>query len=65
MVLPKTCEAFKEAGASDQLAREAAKEIAALDPRFLRVESRLNLVLGNILVLILGVAALVMRVFSA
>lgn len=64
VMLSKTCEAFKEAGASDERAREAAEEIAAFDAGFIRVESKLNLVLGGILTLILGVAALVMRAFS-
>lgn len=64
VMLSKTYEAFKEAGASDERAREAAEEIAAFDARLIRVESKLNLVLGGILTLILGVAALVMRAFA-
>ena len=63
-MLSKTYEAFKEAGASDERAREAAEEIAAFDARLIRVGSKLNLVLGGILTLILGVAALVMRAFA-
>ena len=64
MMLSKTYEAFKDAGASDERAREAAEEIAAFDARLIRVKSKINLVLGGILTLILGVAALVMRAFS-
>ena len=63
-MLSKTYEAFKDAGASDERAREAAEEIAAFDARLIRVEPKINLVLGGILTLILGVAALVMRAFS-
>ena len=64
VMLSKTYEAFKEAGASDERAREAAEEIAAFDARLIRVESKHNLVLGGILTLILGVATLVMRAFT-
>ena len=64
VMLSKTYEAFKDAGVSDERAREAAEEIAAFDARLIRVKSKINLVLGGILTLILGVAALVMRAFS-
>ncbi len=64
VMLSKTYEAFKEAGASDERAREAAEESAAFDARLIRVEPKLNLVLGGILTLILGVATLVMRAFT-
>ena len=64
VMLSKTYEAFKDAGASDERTREAAEEIAAFDARLIRVESKINLVLGGILTLILGVTALVMRAFT-
>ena len=64
VMLSKIYEASKEAGASDERAREAAEEIAAFDARLIRVESKLNLVLGEILTLILGVATLVMRALA-
>lgn len=47
VMLSKTCEALKEAGASDERAREAAEEIAAFDAGLIRVESKLNLFSGE------------------
>ena len=47
VMLSKTYEALKEAGASDERAREAAEEIAAFDAGLIRVESKLNLFSGE------------------
>ena len=56
MVLSKTYEAFKAAGAPDDKAREAAEEIAGFENRLTRLEVMLALVLA-------GVASLVVKTF--
>ncbi len=56
MVLSKTYEAFKVAGAPDDKAREAAEEIAGFENRLTRLEVMVALVLA-------GVASLVVKTF--
>lgn len=56
MMLSKTYEAFKAAGAPDDKAREAAEEIAGFENRLTRLEVMLALVLA-------GVASLVVKTF--
>ena len=56
MVLSKTYEAFKAAGAPDDKAREAAEEIAGFENRLTRLEVMVALVLA-------GVASLVVKTF--
>ncbi len=56
IVLSKTCDAFKAAGAPDDKAREAAEEIAGFENRLTRLEVMLALVLA-------GVASLVVKTF--
>ena len=41
VMLAKTYEVFKDAGASDEKAREAAEEIAAFENRLASIENRL------------------------
>ncbi len=60
LMLSDTYEALIEAGASEAKARAAAQEVAALDQRLGRIESKLNLNLTLtllILVAIVGAAA--------
>ena len=56
VMLSKTCDAFKAAGAPDDKAREAAEEIAGFENRLTRLEVMLALVLA-------GVASLVVKTF--
>lgn len=56
MMLSKTYEAFRAAGAPDDKAREAAEEIAGFENRLTRLEVMLALVLA-------GVASLVVKTF--
>lgn len=56
MMLSKTYDAFKAAGAPDDKAREAAEEIAGFENRLTRLEVMLALVLA-------GVASLVVKTF--
>ena len=56
MMLSKTYEALKAAGAPDDKAREAAEEIAGFENRLTRLEVMLALVLA-------GVASLVVKTF--
>ena len=56
MMLSKTYEAFKAAGAPDDKAREAAEEIAGFENRLTRLEVMVALVLA-------GVASLVVKTF--
>ena len=56
MVLSKTYEAFKAAGAPDDKAREAAEEIAGFENRLTRLDVMVALVLA-------GVASLVVKTF--
>lgn len=56
VMLSKTYEAFRAAGAPDDKAREAAEEIAGFENRRTRLEVMLALVLA-------GVASLVVKTF--
>ena len=56
VMLSKTYEAFRAAGAPDDKAREAAEEIAGFENRLPRLEVMLALVLA-------GVASLVVKTF--
>ena len=56
VMLSKTYDAFKAAGAPDDKAREAAEEIAGFENRLTRLEVMLALVLA-------GVASLVVKTF--
>ena len=58
LMLSKTCDALREAGASEELAREAAEEIATSDARPASVESKLNILqwmVGTNVILTTGV----------
>ena len=63
VMLSETCEAFKEAGASDARARAAAEEIAAFESRLVRVETKLNVVLTGTVMLSIGLVTLIARAF--
>ncbi len=52
MMLSKTYDAFKEAGASDQKAREAAEEIAGFERRLIRLEVMVALILAGVVSLV-------------
>ena len=53
VMLSKTYEAFKAAGAPEDQAREAAEEIAAFDNRLTRLEVMLAIVLAGVLSLVI------------
>ena len=65
VMLAKTYEAFKEAGASDEKAREAAEEIAAFENRLASIENRLIRVEVLLTVVLAGVVSLVFKTFFA
>lgn len=56
MMLSRTYEAFKAAGAPEEKAREAAEEIAGFESRLTRLEVMVALVLA-------GVVSLVVKTF--
>ncbi len=58
MMLSKTYEALKAAGAPDDKAREAAEEIAGFESRLIRLEVMVALILA-------GVVSLVVKAFLA
>jgi len=58
MMLSKTYEALKAAGAPDDKAREAAEEIASFGSRLIRLEVMVALILA-------GVVSLVVKAFLA
>ena len=64
LMLSKTYEAFKEAGASDVSAREASEEIAGFEGRLVRLEVKLNMVLSGVIAILVGVTMLVVRSFA-
>lgn len=63
LMLAKTYTALREAGAPDDVAREAAEEIAGYERRLMRVEMKLNVLLAGTGTVIAGVALLVIRLF--
>ena len=63
VMLAKTYEAFKEAGASDEKAREAAEEIAAFENRLASIENRLIRLEVLITIVLTGVVSLVVKTF--
>ena len=63
VMLAKTYEAFKEAGASDEKSREAAEEIAAFENRLASIENRLIRVEVLITIVLAGVVSLVVKTF--
>lgn len=63
VMLAKTYEAFKDAGASDEKAREAAEEIAAFENRLASIENRLIRVEVLLTVVLAGVVSLVVQTF--
>ena len=65
MMLARTYEAFREAGASDEKAREAAEEIAGFERRLAGIESRLVRVEVLISIVLAGVVALIVKTFFA
>ena len=48
---------------SEDRARAAAEEIAGFESRLVRLEVKVNLVMGGIVALLIGVATLVVRSF--
>ena len=63
MMLSKTYEAFKAAGAPDDKAREAAEEIAGYESRLTGIEYRLVRVEVMLAIVLAGVASLVVKAF--
>ncbi len=65
VMLSETYEALREAGASEARARAAAEEIAAFESRLIRVETKLDMVLGGTVATIVGIVTLVVRSFMS
>ena len=68
MVLSKTYEAFKAAGAPDDKAREAAEEIAGFENRQAAIEADMKLLkwmLGVNLAFSLAILVILLRPFAA
>lgn len=63
MMLSKTYDALKAAGAPDDKAREAAEEIAGYEPRFTGIEYRLVRLEVMLAIVLAGVASLVVNAF--
>ena len=63
IMLSKTYEAFKAAGAPDDKAREAAEEIAAYDNRLANIESDVRLLKWMMGLVLAGVLSLVVKAF--
>ncbi len=67
LMLSKTYDAFRAAGAPDDKAREAAEEIAGFEDRLTGIESDLKLLkwmLGFNLALSMAIAALLLRALA-
>ena len=68
LMLSKTYDALKAAGAPEEKAREAAEEIAGFEDRLTGIESDLKLLkwmLGFNLALSMAIAALLLRALAA
>jgi hypothetical protein len=68
LMLSKTYDALRAAGAPEEKAREAAEEIAGFEDRLTAIESDLKLLkwmLGFNLVLSMAIAALLLRALAA
>lgn len=63
IMLSKTYEAFKAAGAPDDKAREAAEEIAAYDNRLANIEADVRLLKWMMGLVLAGVLSLVVKAF--
>ena len=63
IMLSKTYEAFRAAGAPDDKAREAAEEIAAYDNRLANIEADVRLLKWMMGLVLAGVLSLVVRAF--
>lgn len=63
IMLSKTYEAFKAAGAPDDKAREAAEEIAAYDNRLANIEADVRPVKWMMGLVLAGVLSLVVKAF--
>ena len=63
IVLSKTYEAFKAAGAPDDKARDAAEEIAAYDNRLANIEADVRLLKWMMGLVLAGVLSLVVKMF--
>ena len=61
VMLAKTYTALREAGAPDDMARQAAEEIAAYERGLMRVEIKLNVLLAGTGALVAGMILLVLR----
>lgn len=60
-MLAKTYSALREAGAPEEMAREAVEEIATYERRLMHVEIRLNVLLAGTGALIAGMILLVLQ----
>jgi len=63
IMLSKTYEALKAAGAPDDKAREAAEEIAAYDNRLANIEADVRLLKWMMGLVLAGVLSLVIKAF--
>ena len=67
LMLSKTCDAFKAAGAPDDKAREAAEEIAGFEDRLSNIESDVKLlqwIAGFNVALSMAILALLLRLVA-
>lgn len=61
VTLAKTYTALQEAGAPDEMAREAVEEIATYERRLMRVEIKMNVLLAGTGALVAGMILLVLQ----
>ena len=63
MMLSKTYQAFKAAGAPDDKARDAAEEIATYENRLVNIEADVTLLKWMVGLVLVGVVSLVVKTF--
>ncbi len=63
MMLSKTYQAFKAAGAPDDKARDAAEEIATYENRLVNIEADVTLLKWMVGLVLAGVVSLVVKTF--
>ena len=56
-MLSKTYAALREAGASEEAAREASEEIAGFESGLVRLEAKMNVVLAGVSLLVINLLA--------
>ena len=64
LMLTKTYNAFIAAGVSAPQAEEAAQEIAGYEKRLVRLETKVSIILGCAVALVLGMISLIVKAYG-